>query len=134
LQTRLTAKTQEIEAMQDDLSSVVTLRRELIMAQQAAEEVRGQLDAKGRELMTAQSQLSTGQRAVSSLRRELSSGQSQQVSTGQGERVSTGQTLQLHLIGESLSEDPFGKGIVQLISGKVQKPGRWPPSAPRQRR
>lgn len=91
LQMRLSAKVREVAEMQADLSNVVNLRREANAAQLASEELRRQLDGKGRELETVQSHLSTEQRTVSSLRRELSSVQSSQVSTGQSECVSTGQ-------------------------------------------
>ena len=114
---RLAAKVREVEEMQADLSSVVALRRELNAAQVASQELRTQLDGKTRELQGIQGQLSTEQRTVSSLRRELSSVQSQQVSTGQRERVSSGQKNGAN--GQPQRGDTGQEKVVQLDSRRT---------------
>lgn len=117
LRGRLAAKAREAEEMQSDLSSVVALRRELNAAQVASQALQTQLDGKVRELQSVQGQLSTEQRAVSTLRRELSSVQSQQVSTGQRERVSSGQKNGAS--GQPQRGDTGQEKVVQLDSRRV---------------
>lgn len=117
LRGRLAAKAREVEEMQADLSNVVALRRELNAAQMASQELRAQLDGKTRELQGVQLQLSTEQRTVSSLRRELSTGQPQQVSSGQGERVSSGQKNGGS--GQVRQGDTGQQKVVQLDSRRV---------------
>lgn len=119
LQIRLDAKTRELAEMQGDLSSVIDLRRELNAARQASEALREQLDGKTRELEGVQMQLSTEQRTVSSLRRELSSAQSQRMSTGQGERASTGQRNGAS--GQTRKGDTGQEKIVQLDTRRKTK-------------
>lgn len=118
LQIRLDAKLRELAEMQGDLFGVIDLRRELKAAQQATEEVREQLSTKARELAAVQSQLSTEQRTVSSLRRELSSVQSSRVSTRQSERVSTGQ--QKRETGQAGKGDTGQEKIVKLDTRRRQ--------------
>lgn len=91
LRTRLEAKQREVDAMQADQEAVVSLRRELQAARLHADDLQAHLDTKQQELSTVQAAPTGEQATVSSLRREVSSGQQQRASSLVGVQASSGQ-------------------------------------------